>query len=346
MKRNQYTKLRDGTEHGRIINGCWQFSEGHSNHTEDPILSIQKYVDTWFLTFDGADIYTGVEEIFWTILQNNVNTRIRFHTKHVPDLNDVRNWNITQSMTRTQILRSCDRLSIKKLDNVQFHWWDYSMKWYEISIRELLDLQKQWVIDQIWITNTNVLFLKKLEKELSFIPMTTQNQYSLIDRRAESQLIPHCIEKHIWLYCYGSLMGGLISEKYLQASEPQEPLENRSLRKYMRVLYDWGDWELFQELLEALSTIWRKHNATISEIAIAWTLGRKWVSSAIIGMRHPKHVHSLKKVYSIELDNDDLEKIESIYKKWSPLEWDVFDLERDEPRHRDIMKFNLNKNHK
>jgi len=86
--------------------------------------------------------------------------------------------------------------------------------------------------------------------------MTTQNQYSIIDRRPESYLIPHILEKNIWLYCYGSLMGWLLSDRYLGVGRPQEPLENRSLRKYLRVIDDWGDWKLFQQLLQTLFQIW------------------------------------------------------------------------------------------
>jgi diketogulonate reductase-like aldo/keto reductase len=62
------------------------------------------------------------------------------------------------------------------------------------------------VIEHIGITNTNVTFLEKLENELHFIPMTTQNQYSILDRRPEKYLLPYILKRKIGLYCYGSLM--------------------------------------------------------------------------------------------------------------------------------------------
>jgi len=281
--------LRDGTRHGRIINGCWQFSQGHSDNTEMPAQVLQKYIESWFPIFDGADIYTWVEEVFWKVFDANREViGLRFHTKHVPDLDDVISGNISREKTISQIMRSCSKMKTGVLQNVQFHWWDYAQSWYEISLNALLGLQSEWIIEHIWVTNCNVTFLKKLEKEL-------------------------------W------------------------PLENRSLRKYLRVIDDWGDWKLFQVLLQVLSQIWDKYEVSISEVSIAWILHQKWLSSAIVWVRNTKYLNSLDRVLNIDLTKEDLAMIDKVYFKWQSLEWDVFDLERNEPRHRDIMKFNLNK---
>ncbi len=341
---NKYTTLRDGTKHLRIINGCWQFSSGHSDDTISGIKTLSQYIKKWYSCFDWADIYTWVEELFGQInIQFWANKNIRFHTKHVPDLDDITNWKINYKKTEKTILRSMNRINTSILHNVQFHWWDYAKPWYEISIQVLQDLQKKWKIQHIGITNTNVDFLKKLENKYSFIPMTTQNQYSIIDRRPENKLIDHLNKKNIWLYCYGSLMWWLLSKKYLWINKPEEPLENRSLRKYLRIIDDWADWDLFQILLNTLENIWTKYNASISEIAASWVLHQKWVNSIIIWTRSSKHIWSLNTILNINLTRWDLEKINTVYSKWKPLIWDVFDLERYEPRHRDIMKFNLNK---
>ena len=63
-------------------------------------------------------------------------------------------------------MRSCSKMKTGVLQNVQFHWWDYAQSWYEISLNALLGLQSEWIIEHIWVTNCNVTFLKKLEKEL------------------------------------------------------------------------------------------------------------------------------------------------------------------------------------
>lgn len=336
--------LRDGVEHGRIINGCWQFSSGHSDNTQTPIHVLQSYIDAGFTTFDGADIYSWVEEVFWEVWeQNRDNKYLRFHTKHVPDLDDVISGNISLEKTISQISRSCERMQTQVLDNVQFHWWGYKKSWYEISLSALMGLQSEWLIKHIWVTNCNVAFLKTLEQELWFVPMTTQNQYSIIDRRPETYLVPYILERDIGLYCYGSLMWGLLTDRYLGKDKPQEPLENRSLRKYLRVIDDWADWDTFQELLSVLSSIWNKYSVNIAQISIAWLLHQKSVSSVIVWVRNTKYIDSLNDIFWISLSFEDMKAIDTIYDKWTALFWDVFDLERNESRHRDIMKYNLNK---
>ena len=337
------TTLRDWTSHARIINGCWQFSEWHSHQTENPEETIQQYINAWHTVFDGADIYTWVEELLWKMIQKNGLHKIRFHTKHVPDLLDIQSWALSEAETQRSIFRSLERLGIKKLSNVQFHWWDYTKSGYEISIKTLEKLQKEGYIEHIWVTNTNVAELEKWKNELWFIPISSQNQYSIIDRRPKKHLIQYTKTYQIALYCYGSLMWWLLSDRYLRTKEPSEPLENRSLRKYLRVIHDWGNWELFQELLLTLSNIWNKHWVSISEVAAAWVLHQDWVSSIIVGIRSSRHLDSLDRIYDLHLDCEDIQQIDAIYEKWIPLEGDVFDLERNEPRHRDIMKFNLNK---
>ena len=61
-------------------------------------------------------------------------------------------------------------------------------------------------------------------------------QYSIIDRRAD-ELANICRETGMKLLCYGSLAGGFLTDKWLGANQPSEPLENRSLVKYLYVLF-------------------------------------------------------------------------------------------------------------
>ncbi len=339
---NNTITLRDGKTHGRIILGGWQLSEWHStrqNYQE----TLKSYVENGIDAIDCADIYTGVEQAIWIALSaNKTSWKVRVHTKHVPDLDAIKNRTITEQETRTLIERSISRIQKPFLDLVQFHQWDYSVDTYKISIRTLQALQHEWKIHTIGVTNSSVEFIQALERECNFIPITSQNQYNIIDRRAMRYLVPYCKEKRIGIYAYGSLMGGFLSEKYLWKPKPTEPLENRSLRKYLRIIDDWGDWDLFQELLSLLRSIWTVHNASISEVAMNWTLSRDWVSAIIVWARDPQYASTLNHTFSFDLTDIELNLIDILYRRWREIEWDVFDLERYVPRHRDIMKMNLN----
>ncbi len=318
-------------------------ADGHSSQVFDASSMIQAYWEAGIDSIDCADIYTGVEDTIWEYISQQITRIPRIHTKHVPDLESIRTRQITPENTRLSIERSLKRLQIKKLDLVQFHHWDYAIDTYKISLSTLLEMQYEGKIWAIGVTNSSVHFLEKLRLELGFIPLTTQNQYNIIDRRVEYQLQEYSSMYDIAIYAYGSLMWWLLSERYFWENKPIEPLENRSLRKYLRVIDDWWDWDLFQDLLFVLSNIAQKYSVSISDIAMRWVLERKWVSAIIVGARHSRYAHLLKNVFTFTLSKSDFDDIDAIYLGWYPLKGDVFDLERNEPRHRDIMKFNLNK---
>ena len=116
--------LRDGSEHGRIILGAWQLSEWHSQRQEKDE-TLLAYLQNGIDTIDCADIYTGVEQAIGKVitqLQTLITPPLpRVHTKHVPDLDTIRSWNISPETTRSLIDTSIARIRKNCLDLVQFH---------------------------------------------------------------------------------------------------------------------------------------------------------------------------------------------------------------------------------
>lgn len=338
-------QLRNGDTHSKIILWGWQLSEWHSDKRGNPTDIYRSYIANGISAIDCADIYTWVEEAIGKSLSElypHGGILPRIHTKHVPDLVDIEQRNVTELWTRELILRSLRRTQRSSLDLVQFHQWRYDIDTYHISIIALRTLQSEWLIRWIGVTNCSVNFLLQLETECDFIPLTTQSQYNILDRRPERQLLSHCKERNIAFYAYGSIMGWLLTEKFLWVSEPEEPIENRSIRKYMRILSDWWDWGLFQELLQVLEKIGITHDLKIGDVAITWVLGRLENGAIITWARNAHHAEDIARPFSLVLTSEELTMIDKVYKKWRPIEGDCFDIERYEPRHRDIMKFNLN----
>ena len=123
-----------------------------------------------------------------------------------------------------------------------------------------------------------------LDSDLRII--SNQVQYSIIDRRPEAKIIPLCMKENISLLSYGTLCGGLMSERYLGKTPPSAgELDTLSLRKYMRMIEAWGGWNLFQELLSALKKIAQKHNVNIANVATKYILDKPAVAGVIIGVR-------------------------------------------------------------
>ena len=175
--------------------------------------------------------------------------------------------------------------------------------------------------------------------------LTNQVQYSPIDTRPEKELIPFCLQQDIQQLCYGTLAGGFFSSEWLEAEEPIQAFSNRSLTKYKLVIDDIGGWQHFQKILKALSDISKKHDASLAQTALAWTLGQTGVAAVIVGATSNRHLEENLQVFDLTLDAEDHNMLANLIQLSKPLEGDCFDLERDKNgRHGSIMKYNENSN--
>ena len=146
------------------------------------------------------------------------------------------------------------------------------------------------------------------------------------------------------MLCYGSLAGGFVSERYLNATEPtsEELQTNRSLIKYKLIIDDVGGWIKFQELLKKLSEIGKNHRLSISEVALLYTLSKPHVSAVIVGARNNQHISSLSALNQQNLTSEEIAEIDRTLGNAS-LDGDIYGLERTNKKHANIMKYNLNK---
>jgi aryl-alcohol dehydrogenase-like predicted oxidoreductase len=117
------------------------------------------------------------------------------------------------------------------------------------------------------------------------------------------------------LLTYGTLCGGLLSDAYLGQSEPRgAALSTASLRKYKQMIDVWGDWQLFQTLLEVLKQIADKHGVSIGNVAVRYILDRPTVAGVIVGVRLgvTDHRDDNARVFGVTLDDDDHQRIQAV----------------------------------
>jgi aryl-alcohol dehydrogenase-like predicted oxidoreductase len=117
------------------------------------------------------------------------------------------------------------------------------------------------------------------------------------------------------LLAYGTLCGGLLSEKFLEKPEPlRGHLNTASLQKYKNMIDAWGGWSLFQELLRTLDEIARKHSVSIANVATRYILDKPQVAGVIIGVRLgiAEHIADNLCVFDMKLDGDDYSKIQTV----------------------------------
>ena len=344
----QRISLGTGYDISRVIRGGWQLSDSHSQATSnDPVGDLIAFADDGITTFDCADIYTGVEALIGRFRKEYLKTRgaeafgkIRVHTKFVPDM--ARLADISKSYVEHVIDSSLQRLGMEQLDIVQFHWWNYSVERWLETAGWLEELRRAGKINRIGGTNFDTAHLLAIRK--AGVPMSSmQVQYSLLDRRPEKSFIEVAQKENVAVFCYGTVAGGFLGERWLGAVEPQAPLENRSLVKYKLIIDDFGGWALFQELLQTLSTIAQRHKTDIATIASAAILARLGVSAVIVGARNRVHLAANRKITDVALNADDLRAIEAVLVKSQQLAGDIYTLERDVTgRHGSVMKYNLN----
>jgi aryl-alcohol dehydrogenase-like predicted oxidoreductase len=344
----QRISLGAGYDISRVIRGGWQLSDSHSQATSnDPVGDLIAFADAGITTFDCADIYTGVEALIGHFRTEYLKTRgaealgkIRVHTKFVPDM--VRLADISKNYVEHVIDCSLQRLGMEQLDIVQFHWWNYRVERWLETAGWLEELRRAGKINRIGGTNFDTAHLLAIRK--AGVPMSSmQVQYSLLDRRPEKSLIDVARKENIAVFCYGTVAGGFLGERWLGAVEPQAPLENRSLVKYKLIIDDFGGWALFQELLRTLSTIAQRHKTDIATIASAAILDRPGVSAVIVGARNRSHLAANLKITDVTLNADDHRAIEAVLANSQQLAGAIYALERDVTgRHGAVMKYNLN----
>jgi aryl-alcohol dehydrogenase-like predicted oxidoreductase len=211
---------------------------------------------------------------------------------------------------------SLSRMGAECLDLLQFHWWDYQDASYLDALKHLADLQHEGKIRHLGLTNFDTERLDVITGHVRIV--SNQVQYSLIDRRAEVRMAPFCRDHAITLLAYGTLLGGLLSEKYLGRPEPRRyELSTASLQKYKNMIEAWGGWTLFQELLGVLKQTAEKHRVSIANIGVRYILDRPAVAGVIVGARLgvAQHIAENTRVFGFALDSGDLGVIEAVLAK-------------------------------
>lgn len=303
-----------------ILNGMWQVSGAHGKIDRFRALeSMFAYVSAGLRTWDLADHYGPAEDLIGEFRRKWCEERgsadldtIQAFTKWVP-----RPTTMTAKIVRDNIQISLTRMGVDCLDLLQFHWWDYNHSGYLSALDALAELQSQGKIRHLGLTNFDTPHLQII-KERGLPIVSNQVQFSVIDRRPEVAMIPFCAQHNVKLLAYGTLCGGLLSEKYLGKPEPRGSLDTASLRKYKNMIDVWGGWGLFQELLQTLKRIADRHSRPdltfgIPQVAVKFILDRPQVAGVIIGARLgiSEHIQENLQILQLHLDPEDNQQIDS-----------------------------------
>ncbi len=319
-----YTRLAPDLPMCRVLNGMWQVSGAHGPiDRRAAVPSMLTYHDAGFTTWDLADHYGPAEDFVGAFRRALAADRgeaalegMQAFTKWVPPPE-----RMTRQRVEEAIAISRRRMGMDRLDLLQFHWWEYEHPAYLDALAYLAELRDAGQIRHLALTNFDTEHLAIiLERGIPVV--SNQVQYSLIDRRPEVQMAAYCQAHGVQLLTYGTLCGGLLSDRYLGQPEPgRAALTTASLGKYKPMIDAWGGWALFQELLATLKEIGERHRVSIANVAVRAILDRPAVGGVIVGARLgvAEHIADNARVFALRLTDQDHAAIEAVLQRSSDL---------------------------
>ncbi len=320
LPENAYFQFTPDLRICRVLNGLWQVSGAHGRiDPQRAVPAMLAYHDAGFTTWDLADHYGPAEDFIGQFKQRLTSERgetawrnVQAFTKWVP-----RPGRMTRKIVEQAIDVSLRRMQVESLDLLQFHWWDYGDEVYLDALGYLSQLRDEGKIKHLALTNFDTAHLQIIVNAGIKI-VSNQVQFSLVDRRPAAKMAPFCAQHGITLLTYGTLCGGLLSEKFIGQPEPGRwDLPTASAQKYKNMIDAWGGWALFQQLLAVLKRIADKHNASVANVAVRAVLDQPAVAGVIAGARLgiSEHIADNARVFSLALDDEDRAQFDAVSKQ-------------------------------
>jgi aryl-alcohol dehydrogenase-like predicted oxidoreductase/enamine deaminase RidA (YjgF/YER057c/UK114 family) len=299
--------LAPGLEISRVLTGLWQLADmerdGRVFDRDAAAHAMTEYVEHGLTTFDMADHYGSAEEVAGIFRQQvRPDAAVQCLTKWVPEPGPV-----SAEDVRTAVDRACTRLRTDRIDVLQFHAWTFADPRWLDALWHLEAERDAGRIGAIGLTNVDTAHLRVAIASGIRIA-SNQVSGSLLDTRFTTKLAPYALAHGVGLLCYGTLLGGLLSERWLGAPEPDwDTLTTWSQMKYGRFIRAAGGWALFQGVLRAAHAVAVKHGVSIAAVASKWVLDQPGVAGVIIGARlgQSAHVADTVRLFSFTLDEAD-----------------------------------------
>jgi enamine deaminase RidA (YjgF/YER057c/UK114 family) len=164
--------------------------------------------------------------------------------------------------------------------------------------------------------------------------VSNQVSFSLLDQRAGKDMTELCLKHGVKLLAYGTVAGGLLTERWLGKPEPNwGELETWSQAKYRRFIDAAGGWDLFQDLLRVVDGVARANGVSMANVASRTILDQPAVAGVIIGARLGKseHLRDNMRLFEFSLDEGSRLAIEDALSRLQPIPGDCGDEYRKPP---------------
>jgi aryl-alcohol dehydrogenase-like predicted oxidoreductase len=287
----------------------WQFAWG-SQDDNDSIAAIHRALEVGANWIDTAAVY-GLghsEEVVGRALKSWRGSRPYIFTKCGLrwDAKGQVQKVLTADSVRREAEDSLRRLAVDVIDLYQIHWPpDPDSPALEEGWSTLVDLKREGKVRWIGVSNFNVGQLKRAQ---AIAPVTSlQPPYSLVHREVEEDVLPYCLHKGIGVIVYSPMASGLLTGTMTRERAARLPQDD-----WRKAHPDFTEPNLSRnlELVDRLQEIAKRHNRTVGEVAIAWTLRNPAVTGAIVGARNAKQAEGVMRAGNLHLNDKEVSEIE------------------------------------
>ena len=264
-------------------------------------------LDAGVTLLDTADIYGnrgGSEEFLGEVLQGR-RDRVVLATKFGGDMGDGTTARGSREYIHKAVEESLRRLRTDYIDLYQYHTPDHVTP-YEETFTALGELVEQGKVRYIGHSNLEAADIEEVDERVrkQARPVSAQNQYSLLRREAEDDLLPTCKRLGIGVLPYFPLASGLLTGKY-KRGEPAP--EGTRLADREDALSD----DRFDRV-EALEQFASERGITLLHVAIGGLLAQPAIASVISGATKPEQVQANVAAAEWEPTEEDLAALNKI----------------------------------
>jgi aryl-alcohol dehydrogenase-like predicted oxidoreductase len=292
-------------------------------------LLVELAIDAGVNLVDTADSYgKGVaEEVVGELLKGRpdvlVSSKVAFPMGPTP--ND-------RGLSRRHVLASADdslrRLQRDHIDLYHLHLWD-GLTPVEETLGALALLVQSGKVRYVAVSNFSAWHVMKVLAAADAMgaprPIAQQIHYTPHVRDAEFELLPLAVDQGLGTLVWSPLAGGLLSGKYRRNQPP--PSGGRFASAFTEPPV--SDEARLYDIIEEIVAVAAERGATPAQVALAYTLSRPGVTSAIVGARRPEQLLDNLGSAELALTDDDIGRIERVsrpvvpYPYWHQLTWDV-----------------------
>jgi aryl-alcohol dehydrogenase-like predicted oxidoreductase len=272
---------------------------------------IQKALELGINFFDTADIYSfGMsEEIVGKALKDFARRdEVVLATKVYNPMGEGPN---DGGLSRKHIMSAIDtslkRLKTDYVDLYQIHRWDYDTP-IEETLEALHDIVRAGKALYIGASSMHswqfakALYTSDLHGWTRFVSM--QPHYNLVYREEEREMIPLCLDQKIGVIPWSPLARGLLTGN--RSKERNETFRARTDQFGKSLYYADSDFDIAGRVTEVAA----KRGISGAQVAIAWMLGKPFITAPVIGATKLEHLEDAVAALSVKLSGEEITRLE------------------------------------